>query len=110
MKAGCTVDREFKIGSIDKRLYGSFIEHLGRRSTAASMSRAIPKPTSTASGAMPSLWCLGNEMDGPWQVGQKTAEEYGRLASKTAKALRLFDPSPRPWSSGSGSAATSSGR
>jgi alpha-N-arabinofuranosidase len=38
------------------------------------------------------LWCLGNEMDGPWQVGQKTAEEYGRIASETAKALRLFDP------------------
>jgi alpha-N-arabinofuranosidase len=38
------------------------------------------------------LWCLGNEMDGPWQVGQKTAEEYGRLAYETAKALRLFDP------------------
>ena len=39
------------------------------------------------------LWCLGNEMDGPWQVGHKTAEEYGRLASETAKALRAFDKS-----------------
>ena len=39
------------------------------------------------------LWCLGNEMDGPWQVGQKTADEYGRLAGETAKAMRLFDPS-----------------
>ena len=37
------------------------------------------------------LWCLGNEMDGPWQVGHKTAEEYGRLANETAKALRAFD-------------------
>jgi alpha-L-arabinofuranosidase len=36
-------------------------------------------------------WCLGNEMDGPWQVGHKTAEEYGRLASETAKTLRAFD-------------------
>src|SRR5205085_1437026 len=35
------------------------------------------------------LWCLGNEMDGQWQVGQKTAEEYGRLAVETAKAMRL---------------------
>src|SRR3569623_2189189 len=32
-------------------------------------------------------------MDGPWQVGHKTADEYGRLASETAKALRMFDPS-----------------
>lgn len=38
-------------------------------------------------------WCLGNEMDGPWQIGQKTAVEYGRLASETAKAMRLVDPS-----------------
>ncbi len=39
------------------------------------------------------MWCLGNEMDGPWQVGQKTADEYGRLAFETAKAIKLFDPS-----------------
>lgn len=38
------------------------------------------------------MWCLGNEMDGPWQVGHKTAEEYGRLASEVGKALKLFDP------------------
>ncbi|NUS15337.1 MAG: alpha-N-arabinofuranosidase [Streptomyces sp.] len=37
-------------------------------------------------------WCLGNEMDGPWQVGQKTATEYGRLAAETAKAMRRIDP------------------
>jgi alpha-L-arabinofuranosidase len=39
------------------------------------------------------LWCLGNEMDGPWQVGHKTANEYGRLAAETAKTLRAFDKS-----------------
>ena len=38
------------------------------------------------------LWCLGNEMDGPWQVGHKTAEEYGRLAAETARAMRMVDP------------------
>ncbi|MEO6299777.1 MAG: alpha-N-arabinofuranosidase, partial [Paracoccaceae bacterium] len=37
------------------------------------------------------LWCLGNEMDGPWQVGHKTADEYGRLANEVAKTLRAFD-------------------
>ena len=37
------------------------------------------------------LWCLGNEMDGPWQVGHKTATEYGRLANETGKAMRLID-------------------
>jgi alpha-L-arabinofuranosidase len=34
------------------------------------------------------MWCLGNEMDGPWQLGYRTAEEYGRIASQTAKAMR----------------------
>jgi alpha-N-arabinofuranosidase len=38
------------------------------------------------------LWCLGNEMDGSWQIGYKTAEEYGRLAAQTARAMRLIDP------------------
>jgi len=38
------------------------------------------------------LWCLGNEMDGPWQVGHKTPYEYGRVANETAKAMRLIDP------------------
>jgi alpha-L-arabinofuranosidase len=37
------------------------------------------------------LWCLGNEMDGPWQLGGKTAQEYGRLAAETAKAMKLVD-------------------
>jgi alpha-N-arabinofuranosidase len=38
-------------------------------------------------------WCLGNEMDGPWQVGHKTAAEYGHLAAETAKAMKIMDPS-----------------
>ncbi len=37
-------------------------------------------------------WCLGNEMDGAWQIGHKTAEEYGRLAVETAKAMKWVDP------------------
>lgn len=39
------------------------------------------------------LWNLGNEMDGAWQIGHKTAEEYGRLACETAKVMRWVDPS-----------------
>lgn len=37
-------------------------------------------------------WCLGNEMDGPWQIGQKTATEYGRAACETAKVMKWVDP------------------
>ena len=39
------------------------------------------------------LWCLGNEMDGPWQMGQKTAYEYGRIAYESAKMMKWVDPS-----------------
>lgn len=39
------------------------------------------------------LWCIGNEMDGPWQIGQKTAYEYGRTANETAKVMKWVDPS-----------------
>jgi alpha-L-arabinofuranosidase len=38
------------------------------------------------------LWCLGNELDGPWQTGHKTAAEYGRLAAETARAMRQAEP------------------
>lgn len=39
------------------------------------------------------VWCLGNEMDGEWQLGKKTMHEYGRIAEETAKAMKLIDPS-----------------
>lgn len=39
------------------------------------------------------FWCLGNEMDGPWQTGAKTAAEYGRIATEAAKVMRWVDPS-----------------
>jgi len=42
-------------------------------------------------------------MDGPWQLGQKTPTEYGRLAAETAKAMRLVDPSIELVSCGSSS-------
>jgi alpha-N-arabinofuranosidase len=38
-------------------------------------------------------WCLGNEMDGPWQIGHTTAADYGRRAADAGRAMRLVDPS-----------------
>ena len=38
------------------------------------------------------LWCLGNEMDGPWQIGHCSADEYGRRAVQAAQMMRLVDP------------------
>ena len=38
------------------------------------------------------FWCLGNEMDGPWQMETKTAEEYGRIAAEAAKMMKWVQP------------------
>jgi alpha-N-arabinofuranosidase len=38
-------------------------------------------------------WCLGNEMDGPWQIGHMTAAEYGMKAADAARQMRVVDPS-----------------
>jgi alpha-N-arabinofuranosidase len=37
------------------------------------------------------FWCVGNEMDGPWQICRKTATEYGRIAQETGKVMRWVD-------------------
>lgn len=39
------------------------------------------------------VWCLGNEMDGGWQMDAKTATEYGRIAAEAAKLMKWTDPS-----------------
>ncbi len=38
-------------------------------------------------------WCLGNEMDGPWQIGHMLATEYGLKAADAARQMRYVDPS-----------------
>jgi len=38
------------------------------------------------------FWCLGNEMDGPWQMEAKTPDEYGRIATEAAKMMKWVDP------------------
>lgn len=38
-------------------------------------------------------WCIGNEMDGPWQIGHLTADDYGRKALETGKLMKMTDDS-----------------
>lgn len=38
------------------------------------------------------VWCLGNEMDGRWQIGRKTPTGYAALAEQTARAMKRLDP------------------
>ena len=50
-------------------------------------------------------WCLGNEMDGPWQIGQLQAREYGRKARDVAKQMRVIDADLRLIACGSSGTA-----
>lgn len=37
-------------------------------------------------------WCVGNEMDGPWQIGHMNAQDYGMKAADAARQMRVIDP------------------
>lgn len=46
-------------------------------------------------------WGLGNEMDGPWQMGHRTAEDYGKFALEAAKLMKWTDPAVKLIAAGS---------
>jgi alpha-L-arabinofuranosidase len=46
-------------------------------------------------------WCVGNEMDGPWQIGHLEMGEYARKALEAAKMMKWHDPSIKLISCGS---------
>ena len=46
-------------------------------------------------------WCLGNEMDGPWQMGHMPARDYGRKARDTARQIRVINPDAKLLACGS---------
>jgi len=46
-------------------------------------------------------WGLGNEMDGPWQMGHRSADDYGKFALEAAKLMKLTDPSIKLIAAGS---------
>jgi len=50
------------------------------------------------------VWCLGNEMDGPWQTCQLSAEDYAKKAKEAAKIMKWVDPDIELVACGSSSA------
>ena len=54
-------------------------------------------------------WGLGNEMDGPWQMGHRSAEDYGKFALEGAKLMKWTDPSVKLIAAGSSNFATREG-
>ena len=46
-------------------------------------------------------WGLGNEMDGPWQMGHRSADDYGKFALEAAKLMKWTDPNIKLIAAGS---------
>ncbi|WP_349899624.1 arabinosylfuranosidase ArfA [Parafrigoribacterium soli] len=67
------------------------LEYSNIRSGTALSDQRVANGKTDAFGVK--MWCLGNEMDGPWQLGHRSADDYGKIASQAAKAMRQLDPS-----------------
>jgi len=65
------------------------LEYCNHPSGTALSDRRIANGTVEPHGI--TMWCLGNEMDGPWQTGYMTADDYGKLAARTAQAMKTAD-------------------
>ncbi len=78
------------------------LEYSNIASGSALSDRRVANGATDAFGVK--MWCLGNEMDGPWQLGHRSADDYGKLASRTAKAMRQLDPGVELVACGSSSA------
>jgi alpha-N-arabinofuranosidase len=89
-KAGAEVNMSVNLGTRGPDEARALVEYCnhppGTYWSDLRVSHGIAKPHGIRT------WCLGNEMDGPWQICQKTAEEYGRAATETAKVMKLVDP------------------
>jgi len=88
-KANTEMMLAVNLGSRDLDAARSFVEYVNH--PGGSYWSDLRRKNGQADPWGVKVWCLGNEMDGPWQIGHKTAREYGHLANETAKALRAFD-------------------
>jgi alpha-L-arabinofuranosidase len=78
------------------------LEYTNHKAGTALSQQRIDNGATDAFGVR--MWCLGNEMDGPWQLGHRSADDYGKIASQTAKAMRQIDPDLELVACGSSSA------
>ncbi|MDI9499182.1 MAG: alpha-N-arabinofuranosidase [Bacillota bacterium] len=90
-KAGAEMMMAVNLGTRGPEEARQFVEYCnhpgGTRLSDLRIAHGYPEPHNFK------LWCLGNEMDGPWQIGHKTATEYARTALEAAKVMRWVDPS-----------------
>ena len=90
-KAGCDVMYAVNLGTRGPDAARNVVEYANHPSGSYWSDLRIQNGAKDPFGIK--LWCLGNEMDGPWQMCQKTAYEYGRAARESAKMMKWVDPS-----------------
>ncbi len=90
-KAGCELMYAINLGTRGPEQARDVVEYANHRGNSKFSDLRIANGYREPLGIK--LWCLGNEMDGPWQMGQKTAFEYGRVANEAAKMMKWVDPS-----------------
>src|SRR5215469_8930503 len=114
------IDTDRVIGEVNPRIFGNFTEHLGRciygGLGTVEDARNWVEYTNEAGDTYwarerrkngrdkpygVKIWGLGNEIDGPWQLGHKNAEDYCKFALEAAKAMRCADESITLIASGS---------
>ncbi len=88
-QAGVEVMQAVNLGTRGIEAAGDLLEYSNHPGGTALSDRRRANGAEEPFGI--TLWCLGNEMDGPWQIGHKTADEYGRLAAETARYMRFLD-------------------
>ena len=89
-RAGAEVNMSVNLGTRGPDEARALVEYCnspaGTHWSDLRVSHGLPEPHKIRT------WCLGNEMDGPWQICHKTAEEYGRAAAEAAKVMKWVDP------------------
>jgi alpha-N-arabinofuranosidase len=92
-KAGTELMLAVNLGTRGVQEALDLLEYANVRSGSTLADRRVANGTPEPHGV--TLWCLGNEMDGPWQLGHRSADDYGKLAAQTARAMRQLDPGVR---------------
>ena len=88
-KVGCELMLATNLGTRGLQQAIDLIEYTNVRSDTALADRRIAHGVTEPYAVK--LWCLGNEMDGPWQVGHSNADDYGKLAAQVARSMRKID-------------------
>ena len=89
-KAGSSMMMAINLGTRGTDAAREIVEYCNHPGGSALSDRRIAHGRKEPYGVK--LWCLGNEMDGPWQIGHKTAYEYGRAACEAGKVMKWIDP------------------